>query len=258
MTTAGNILLADDEDLFRTSTAALLRSDGFTCDCVENGPQAVELLQKYRYDVLIADICMEGNNDLALVRDTGRIVPGLPVILVTGHPSLETAIPSIHLAVIAYLRKPVDYVQIREQVRRATEHSAIHRTMTEIHRRLTAAAAEFAALQGQCSPHSDPSHLIPISLVRDVSSALTDILSLRAALGCQDGQQSLCSLLDCRIHPNYEDAIAETIEVLQRTKSSFKSKELGALRFRLESILENPHSLPRPHISCATISQRQS
>jgi FixJ family two-component response regulator len=258
MTSAGKILLADDEAMFRTSTAELLRSDGFGCDCAESGSQAIELLRRNRYDVLIADICMEGNSDLALVRDTSQIAPGLPVILVTGHPSLETAIPSIHLAVMAYLRKPVEYEKIREQVRRASEHSALHRTMIDIHQRLAGVATEFAAINDRISPHSDPSELIPISLVRDVSTALTDILRLRASLGCQDSNQSLCKLLDCTIHPNYNDAIAETIEILKRTKNSFKSKELASLRLRLESILEKPHFLPRPHISCATISQRQS
>jgi CheY-like chemotaxis protein len=218
----------------------------------------MELLRKNRYDVLVADICMEGNNDLALVRDSGRIAPGLPVILVTGHPSLETAIPSIQLAVMAYLRKPVDYALIRDQIRLATEHSTLHRTMTEIHQRLSSAAAEFAASQGQLSAHSEPAQLVPLSLVRDVSTALMQMLRLRASLGCEDGNQTLCSLLDCNMHPNYEDAIADTIEILRQTKSSFKSKELGALRLRLESVLEKPHFLPPSHISCATISQRQS
>jgi FixJ family two-component response regulator len=258
MNTVGNVLLADDEDLFRVSTAALLRADGFACDCVENGQQAIEFLARNCYDVLIADIRMEGNDDLALVRNTNRIAPGLPVILVTGHPSLETAIPSVDLAVMAYLKKPVDYAQMREHVRRAAEHSEVHRLMSEIHQRLNSAAAEFATGRDQLALHTDPSRLVPLSLVRDVSTALTKILRLRASLGCQDGQQTLCRLLDCNMHPNYEQAITETIEVLQRTKSSFKSKELGALRVRLESILDKPHFLPPPHISCAKVSQRPS
>ena len=183
MSTVGNVLLADDEDLFRRSTAELLRTDGFGCDCAENGPQAITLLGQNRYDVLIADICMEGNDDLALVRDAGRIAPGLPVILVTGHPSLETAIPSIHLAVMAYLRKPVDYALIRKQVRLATEHSTLRRTMIEIHQRLSAAAAEFAASQGRLSAHSKPLDLITISMVRDVATILSQILDLRSVAG---------------------------------------------------------------------------
>ena len=145
MNTVGTVLLADDEDLFRHSSAELLRNDGFACDCAENSRQAIELLGKNRYDVLIADICMEGNHDLALVRDSGRIVPGLPVILVTGHPSLETAIPSIELAVMAYLRKPVNYSEIRAQVRLATEQSTLHRAMSEIQQRLRRCGGVFRA-----------------------------------------------------------------------------------------------------------------
>ena len=128
------------------------------------------------------------------------------------------------------------------------EHSEVHRIMSEIHQRLNSAAAGFAAGRDQLSPHADPSRLVPLSLVRDVSTALAKILRLRASLGCQDGHQTLCRLLDCNMHPNCEQAIAEMIEVLQRTKSSFKSKELGALRLRLESMLDKPHFLPPPHI----------
>jgi len=256
MNTAGSVLLADDEEHFRTSTAALLRTDGYTCDCAENGTQATELLRKSRYDVLLADICMDGNSDLALVRDAGRIAPGMPVILMTGHPSLETAIPAIQFAVMAYIRKPIDYAQIREQIRVATGHSQLRRMMTEIHQRISAAAAGFGAIQ--ISAGCDPAQIVPLSLVRDVSTVLTQMLQLRDSLGCRDGGQTLCSLLDGTMHPNYKDAIADSIEILRQTKSSFKSKELRALRLRLESILEKPHLLPRPRISHATISQLQS
>jgi FixJ family two-component response regulator len=255
MNTAGSVLLADDEELFRFSTAALLRHDGFACDCAESGPQTIEMLRKDRYDVLIADICMEGNSDLSLVRDARQMVPGLPVILVTGHPSLETAVPSIQLSVMAYLKKPVDYSQLLEQVCQATQHSTIQRSMTEIHKRLSAVAEEFVSIQNESSPHSEHADLIPLSVVRDLSAVLSQILRLRATLGCQDGDQSICG--QCQIHPNYEDAIAETIEILKQTKNSFKSKELGGLRLRLESILQKPHYLPHPHLLRATISQRQ-
>ena len=125
--------------------------------------------------------------------------PGLPVILVTGHPSLETAIPSIHLAVMAYLRKPVDYARIREQIRVATEHSTLHRTMTEIHQRLSTAAAEIAASQGQLSAPSEPAQLVTISLVATFRLHLRKCCGCAPRSGYPGGNQTLCRLLDCNI-----------------------------------------------------------
>jgi ActR/RegA family two-component response regulator len=252
MDPTGKVLVADDDEPIRLLVQRRLREDGLSCDCAASGHEAAGLLHENVYDVLIADIRMEGNTDLALVRAARQTAPSMPVILITGYPALETAIPSIELSVMAYLEKPVEYARIREQVCRAMEHSALHRGINEVRKRLSAAATEFAAIQTRLSSGFEPTELIPISAVRDVSTALSQILRLRAALGCQDGNQSLCRLLDCREHPNYEDAIIEAIDTLQRTKNSFKSKDLGNLRLRLESVLEKPHALPPMHISRAT------
>jgi hypothetical protein len=201
---------------------------------------------------------MDGNADLALVRDVPRIAPGLPVILVTGFPSLETAIPSVHMSVSAYLKKPLDYVRVREHVLRATEQSRLYRSLTDIHHRLAIASEEFATIPGRLNHSCSPEDIVPLSLVRDLASVLSQVLALRAEVGCDDRDQSLCKLLDCRLHPNFQDAIHETIEVLKRTKTSFKSKELGVLRLRLESILEKTHELPAPYILRATLSRQSS
>ena len=61
MNTAGNVLLADDEDLFRVSTATFLRPRMVSpATALENGPQAIELLRKNRYDVLLPTFAWRG------------------------------------------------------------------------------------------------------------------------------------------------------------------------------------------------------
>jgi len=105
----GNILIADDEETFLLSTADLLRREGYHCDCAPDGKRAAEMLGKGEYDLLIADIKMPGNGNLELVREMPRLAEGLPVILVTGYPSLKTAMESFQLPVAAYLPKPVEW-----------------------------------------------------------------------------------------------------------------------------------------------------
>jgi DNA-binding response OmpR family regulator len=254
----GTILIADDGEAVRLLIAARLRDDGFACDCAEDGRQALEMLSRKHYDVLIAEVRMEGNMDLALVRAAGQIAPGMPVILITGYPSLATAMLSIELSVMAYLQKPLDFAVLRQFIERAMEHSTIRRGINEVGKRLAAAAAEFAAVPVRLSSATEPVELIPMAIVHDVAAALAKILHLRAALGCRDDQQLICQLVDCEFHRTYLEAIAETIETLRRTKNSFKSRELGNLRLRLESILEKPHALPQMHGPHAKVSVKVS
>ena len=107
MNTSGRVLLADDEDLFRDTTADLLRKSGYTVDCASDAAEAARMLAAEHYDVLISDIKMPGNAELELVLKVNELARGLPIILVTGYPAIETAVRAVEHAVVAYLIKPV-------------------------------------------------------------------------------------------------------------------------------------------------------
>jgi DNA-binding response OmpR family regulator len=240
MDTMGSVLLADDEQFFCHATAELLRHDGFSCDCAIDGPQAEQMLRARNYDVLVADIRMEGNAQLELVHHAQEFSPGMPVILVTGYPTLDTAIHSVHLPVVAYLRKPLDYQYLLSQIRGAAGHSQIRRTLVGVCQRLTDCTEQLQAMvQGRPAAES-PAELIPLLLVRTIASCLSELVQLRATLGCDAPGRTLCQIIDCPRYAMHREAIEKTIEVLIGTKSSFKSKELAALRAELEQLLKNP------------------
>ena len=93
----GRILVADDDETFLYSTADLLRREGYQCDCALDGATAAEILRSHTHDLFIADVKMPGNSDLELVKEARDVAKGIPVILVTGHPSLDTAVEAIEL-----------------------------------------------------------------------------------------------------------------------------------------------------------------
>jgi len=105
----GQVLLADDEEIYLLSTADLLRQEGFSVDCAKDAYEAARLLREFRYDVLISDIRMPGNPDMSLIQGIPEPNAGIPVILMTGYPSAPTAIQAIDLSVLAYLVKPIDF-----------------------------------------------------------------------------------------------------------------------------------------------------
>src|SRR5262245_30697854 len=109
MSLLGRILVADDEATFLESTVDLLREDGYECDGAADAYAAKKMLRKNKYNLLIADIKMLGNLKLELVTTLKSVAAGLPVILVTGYPSLGTAMLSTRLSVVGYLLKPVNF-----------------------------------------------------------------------------------------------------------------------------------------------------
>ena len=110
----GRILLADDEATFLSSTADLLRREGFECVTVADGREALAQASQGEFDLLITDLEMPGNSDLELVRRIAESSGGLPVIIQTGYPSVRSAIACVELPVAAYLIKPVQQRQLRE------------------------------------------------------------------------------------------------------------------------------------------------
>jgi two-component system response regulator HydG len=119
------ILIADDEPLFRQTTGELLETAGYMCTCVSTACEALEALRQDRYDLVLSDLNMPGNDQLELLSQGRAIAPGTPLIVITGVPSLPTAIQSIRLGIADYLLKPVKFQDLLSSVQRVLSH--VHR-----------------------------------------------------------------------------------------------------------------------------------
>ena len=194
--------------------------------------------------ILIADVKMPGNGELELVREARRLTQGMPVMLVTGDPCLDSAINSVQLSVAAYLTKPLDSDELRDRVRVLMERSGSHRTISKVRRHLWNCVHDLEDIEcGGPSPPDAPrgaAGMVSIVTIRTLASCLSELLRMNAARSSDGNSSNLCELLDCPQQPAHRVAIRETIEVLKKTKSTFKSKELAELRARLERLLEKP------------------
>jgi DNA-binding NtrC family response regulator len=117
--TKPKILVADDEPLFLQTTGELLRKDGFDCVCVSDARAALEALARQRFDLVLSDLNMPGNASLEFLRDGRANWPDVPLIVITGVPSLPTAVESLRLGITDYLLKPVSYRDLLSSIRRA-------------------------------------------------------------------------------------------------------------------------------------------
>lgn len=113
------ILIADDEPLYLRTTGDLLRKAGYECQCVGDAEAACEALSKDSFDLILSDLNMPGNLNLELLRQSRQNWAHIPLIVVTGAPSLPTAIESIRLGIADYLLKPVKYEDLLTSIRRA-------------------------------------------------------------------------------------------------------------------------------------------
>jgi CheY-like chemotaxis protein len=231
----GHILFADDEPLIRASLSGLLRAKGFTCTCVAHGDEVLALLSQQEFDALISDLHMPGNDGLSLIKSVALHLPGLPIVLLTGNPTVETAARSVRLPVAAYLTKPMDFDELNEVLEKSIAEYRALRAMQAGRRRLNDWEAELERILVQ--------HRVPASLpggsmgsylrltLRHVILVLSDLESAIQHLEQQPGTPQALQNLD------RDAALRRAVEVLRRTKQSFKSRELAELRKELEQLL---------------------
>ncbi len=113
------LLLVDDEVEFLEPTAARLARRGVECTAVTSGEDAVRELEANAFDCAVVDVKMPGMDGLELLRRITRDFPDVPVILLTGHASVELGVKGMELGAFEYLLKPVEFDVMLDTIRRA-------------------------------------------------------------------------------------------------------------------------------------------
>ena len=237
--TRGCILLADDEETFRLSTADLLQREGYRCDAVPDGAAALAKVGSGEYDLLVSDLKMKGNEDLALIREVSERGNGLPVIVVTAYPSVPSTITCIDLAVAGYLVKPVEFSELLARTEAAitkyrTSPARVQRGPGQLARELE----RLGEVRERAESVAGTQAFLDATL-RNIATSLRDIDRLgRALVQCEAATGQPCELMNCPRGLQLREAVRHTIRVLEETKNSFRSKALGTLRRQLEVLLE--------------------
>jgi EAL domain-containing protein (putative c-di-GMP-specific phosphodiesterase class I) len=103
----GRVLVVDDEVQVRELFALILRDAGWAVDAAASGGEALEFLDRRQYDVVVSDVDMPRMNGLQLLEAVRARDLDLPVLLVTGHPRVESAALAVEHGALRYLLKPV-------------------------------------------------------------------------------------------------------------------------------------------------------
>ncbi|PZR18446.1 MAG: hypothetical protein DI536_00770 [Archangium gephyra] len=102
------VLVVDDDANFLKVCLTVLRRVGFEVEGVEDANEALKRIEGTRYDCVVSDLQMPDMTGLRLLESARRVDPDVPMVLMTGAPSIESAIDAIDLGVRKYLQKPFD------------------------------------------------------------------------------------------------------------------------------------------------------
>jgi nitrogen regulation protein NR(I) len=122
---AKQILIADDEANLRRVLGAQLSRDGYEVLLAEDGEEALRLIGEHHVDVVISDLKMPKLDGLSLLKRLAKDEPGLPVILITAHGTVDTAVEALKAGAFDYVTKPFDRAEFRAVVDKAARTSEL-------------------------------------------------------------------------------------------------------------------------------------
>ncbi|MEW5993481.1 MAG: response regulator [Candidatus Zixiibacteriota bacterium] len=109
---SSSILVVDDELLIRDLLYDFFREQGWDIAVAESGEKALEILRSRTVDLVLADIKMPRMDGLELTSEIRENYPDLPVVLMTGYPSVETAVAALRNRAVDYVTKPFNINQL--------------------------------------------------------------------------------------------------------------------------------------------------
>ena len=122
---AARILIVDDEVDMRDNCARILTRLGYECVNAENGKVALDEFERQRPDLVLTDLKMPEMDGMALMARVHEIDPDLPVVMITGFASIESAVAAVREGAFDYLPKSFSVDQLRVAVERALRHRGL-------------------------------------------------------------------------------------------------------------------------------------
>jgi EAL domain-containing protein (putative c-di-GMP-specific phosphodiesterase class I) len=113
------VLLVDDEPSLRRALGRILANAGFDVTIAADGREAIALVDGGKFDVIVSDLRMPEMDGLTLLREIRGRDLDVPVVFLTGSPSVETAMEAVEYGAFRYLTKPIDGAELTRVVERA-------------------------------------------------------------------------------------------------------------------------------------------
>ncbi|WP_346858760.1 sigma-54 dependent transcriptional regulator [uncultured Draconibacterium sp.] len=117
------ILVIDDERSIRNTLKDILEYEKYEVDLAEDGNKGLEKIKSAEYDVILCDIKMPGLDGIEVLERLVVLAPDTPVVMISGHGNIDTAVDSIKKGAFDYIEKPLDLNRLLITIRNAMDKS---------------------------------------------------------------------------------------------------------------------------------------
>jgi response regulator RpfG family c-di-GMP phosphodiesterase len=138
------ILVVDDEPKICEFLGILLGREGYRTDSAFSAADALARIERNAYDLVLTDLKMPGMDGFELITLLKKVRPDLPVIMITGYATVETAVQALRYGVDDYVTKPFNIDELRKVIARTLESATVQQQKRELAAQLQAAGAELA------------------------------------------------------------------------------------------------------------------
>ncbi|MGI6456803.1 MAG: sigma-54-dependent transcriptional regulator [bacterium] len=116
-----HILIVDDDERMAKTIARALQAQGYTCQIALSGDQGLNYVHDQHFDLILTDLVMPGFDGVTFVRSVKAIDPNIPIIMITGHGTIDTAVESMKAGAFHYLTKPIRLQELQVYVNKALD-----------------------------------------------------------------------------------------------------------------------------------------
>src|ERR1700677_2010712 len=121
------VLLVEDKAELRAMLRKALERNGYTVEEAPDGNTAIDKIRRRRYLLILSDLKLPGNSGLDVLRESRRVEPTLPVILMTAYGSVEEAVTAMKDGAFDFIQKPVDLDHLKLLLERAARQQELLR-----------------------------------------------------------------------------------------------------------------------------------
>src|ERR1041384_5257179 len=182
-----SLLVVDDEESVALTVGEVLRQEGYEVETASSGNEAVALLERSEYDLVLTDLHMEGGDGLSVLTEVRRRAPLTISIVLTGFASVESAIAALRQGAYDYLIKPCIIDDLKMTVRRGVEHrrlmlaeqqarANLERLNRELEARVVERTAELSRLNEELAESNRAKDVFLATLSHELRTPLTPII----------------------------------------------------------------------------------
>src|SRR5215207_5770331 len=130
-----SILIIDDEKAIRKTLTEILSFEGYKLDEAADGEEGLKKYKERNYDVVLCDIKMPKIDGLDFLQKAVETNPDVPIIMISGHGNIETAVEAVKKGAYDFIQKPPDLNRLLITIRNAMERNTLVNETKTLRRR---------------------------------------------------------------------------------------------------------------------------